>query len=103
MSKYMNINGQTFEVIKPRKYPVSLTNKYYLRGLSDCYEKPSVHKQAIYDEWYEWYRSDIRLSEFGITSYNTFMFTIGCIFTDEETGERGYIKITPAKQVIYMA
>lgn len=103
MEKTMRINGETFEVIRPRKYPVRLSNPHYLRDLYDCYDSPSAAKQSIYNEWYEWYRSDDRLSEFGITSYNTFSFSLGCVFIDDETGVQGYIAITPAHNRIYIA
>ena len=103
MSNYMDINGKKFRVVHPRKYPVSLSNSYFMRGLYDCYDRPSEAKQYIYDKWYEWYRNDPRLTEFGVTSYNTFGFTLGCVFQDDETGERGYIRITPTYNTIYMA
>lgn len=102
MSKYMDINGERFQVIKPRNHKPALANPYFMRDLWDCYERPSGTKEAIYNEWYDWYKTDDRLSEFGVTSYNTFSFTLGCVFDDPETGVAGYISITPAHNRLYI-
>ena len=102
MSKYININGEQFQVIKPRKNKPTLENPYFMRTLLDCYEKPSHRKRGIYNAWYEWYRTDDRLSEFGITSYNTYSFSLRCVFHDEEQNVHGLVSITPANNIIYV-
>ena len=102
MAKFMKINGETFQVIKPRNHKPALNNPYYLRDLWDCYDHPSYSKQVVYNKWYKWCISDDRLSEFGITSYNTFSFVLGCVFNDPETGVAGYISITPAHNRLYI-
>lgn len=102
MSKYMEINGERFQVIKPRNHNPALTNPFYLRDLWGCCKCPSERKLRIYDYWYVWYRSDDRLSEFGITAYTCQSFTIGCVFQDDDTGVAGYISITPKHNRIYI-
>lgn len=101
--KTMEINGNVFEVIKPRKHPVSLTNSHFMRSIYECYDNPSEKKKAIYNKWHRWYLGDWRLSEFGVISYNTFSFSIGCVFNDADTGVRGFIVITPCHNRLYLA
>lgn len=102
MSKFIDINGETFKVIKPRSNKPTLSNPHSMRSLWDVYKNPSETKVAIYKKWCQWFRSDARLSELGVVSYNKFSFTLGCVFEDPDTGVAGYIAITPANNTLYI-
>ncbi len=79
--KTIEICGETFEVIKPRK-PISDFSVYTrYRTLNDYYQKPSQSKISIYNEWCEWlnevFNSDNGyVTNFGVSSANTFQFTL---------------------------
>ena len=79
--KTIDICGTRFEVIKPRE-PISdfsVSTRY--RTLDHYYEKPSHSKISIYNKWREWL-SDVLNSDngyvtnFGVSSANTFQFTL---------------------------
>ena len=96
-SKYMNINGEAFEVIHPRKYDpraaVEAVKDCAGRELSYYYDRPSVHKQEVFNEWREWYATAENVFCFGVCSANTFNFSISALLTDS-TGVIGVITIT---------
>ena len=79
--KNINICGTTFEVIKTRKPISDFSVSTRCRTLNHYYEKPSQSKISIYNEWCDWVR-DVNNSEFGyvtnfgVSSANTFQFTI---------------------------
>lgn len=104
MTKYTEINGEQFEVIRSKK-----TDDFFhwhisheiAHTLEECYSRPSDAKRAIFEEWREWaVDSWPVVYQFGITSYNTFMFTLGALY-DGELGD-GYIQITPAHNRLYL-
>lgn len=79
MKKYLQLNNEDF-VIKEAKgklYP----NKQ-VRLLSECYAKPSIIKQAIYNSWVKWVNevnfNDDKyiLKHITIESYNCMIFTL---------------------------
>ena len=96
-AKTMTINGETFEVIRPRKYDprvaVEAVKDCAGRDLSYYYDRPSTNKQAIFDEWQEWYATAENVFYFGVCSANTFNFSISALLTDS-TGVIGVITIT---------
>lgn len=88
MKKYIELNNETFEV---KKVKGKLHPNTYIRGLGDCYAKPSSIKQEIYNDWRKWYfdtnmnLSFYRLRHFTINSYNVNMFTLSIDVYDLET------------------
>lgn len=79
MKRYIQPNNEDF-VIKQAK-GILHPNKQ-VRLLSDCYAKPSLVKQAIFDSWVEWVKQVNRgnekyiLKHLTIESYNCMIFTL---------------------------
>lgn len=79
MKRYIKLNNEDF-VIKQAK-GILHPNKQ-VRLLSDCYAKPSLIKQAIFDSWVEWAKQVNRdnekyiLKHLSIESYNFMIFTL---------------------------
>ena len=48
-------------------------------SLDSCYNKPSVTKKEIWEEWKELVSTDVNARRFGIVSYNCHFFTLGWI------------------------
>lgn len=96
-TKTMTINGIEFEVIRPRKYDpraaVEAVKDCAGRDLSYYYDRPSIYKQDVYEEWSEWYATAENVFYFGICSANTCQFSISALLTDS-TGVIGVITIT---------
>lgn len=100
MKRFIELNNQIFEMkeVKGNLYP----NKQR-RTLSECYVKPSIVKQAIYDSWLDWVQqvnmnTDYILKHFTIESYNCMLFSLSIdvyIPSDELIGK---IYITKTRQ-----
>lgn len=79
MKRYIQLNNEDF-VIKQAK-GILHPNKQ-VRLLSDCYAKPSLAKQAIFDSWVEWVKQvnidNVKyiLKHLTIESYNCMIFTL---------------------------
>lgn len=79
MKRYIQLNNEDF-VIKEAKG--ILHPNQQVRLLSDCYAKPSLVKQAIFDSWVEWVKqvnmNDEKyiLKHLTINSYNSMVFTL---------------------------
>ena len=79
MKRYIQLNNEDF-VLKQAK-GILHPNKQ-VRLLSDCYAKPSLVKQAIFDSWVEWVRQvnlgneKYILKHLTIESYNCMIFTL---------------------------
>lgn len=79
MKHYIQLNNEDF-VLKQAK-GILHPNKH-VRLLSDCYMKPSLVKQAIFDSWVEWVKQvnidneKYILKHLTIESYNPTMFTL---------------------------
>lgn len=62
-----------------------------LRGIGDCYNKPSKAKYEIYHSWLKWYKVTnmndpfYMLRHFTINSYNCMMFTLSIDVYDMAT------------------
>ena len=101
----MVINGETFEVIRPRKYDpraaVEAVKDCAGRGLSYYYGRHSNRKQHIFDEWREWYATAENVFYFGVCSANTFNFSISALLADD-TGITGVITITRDHNRVHM-
>ena len=102
----MTINGETFEVIKPRKFDVRKAIERLSRNtrkdLYAHYEKPSKKKIEIWHNWLDW-ALETPVDCFNVTSANTQQFTIEGVLYDEETGEDiGLICITKSHNRLYL-
>lgn len=90
MKQYIKLNNETFEV---KKVKGELYTAKELRGLGDCYNKPSNTKHYIYNRWLKWYKvtnmneSFIMLRHFTIYSYNCMMFTLSIDVYDYATNK----------------
>ena len=101
MKHYIELNNETFEVKQAKG---DLHPNKQERFLSDCYAKPSLVKQAIFDSWCDWvnevnYNDDkYILTHLTIESFNCMMFTLS-IDVYNPTGELvGKIYITKTRQ-----
>ena len=104
MSKFIDINGKTFELINTKK-EVDLRHHDYLgrRTLFDFYDKPSEAKQAIWDEWLTWEHETPCVYDMRVTAASCYMFTLGAYFVDVKTDEIiGYFTITREHNRLYM-
>lgn len=79
MERYIQLNNEEF-VIKQAK-EILYPNKQ-VRLLSDCYAKPSLVKQAIFDSWVEWVKQvnldneKYILKHLTVESYNCMIFSL---------------------------
>lgn len=107
MTKQVNISGEWFDVVKPRKHNVSFAvpSNYDYLDIYDAYAKPSTYKVEIWDYWQK-FTGDNNY-HFGIpfiSSRNCFAFTVTFNVYDAKTLEwLGVARITKDKQVIYLA
>lgn len=104
MTKFMEINGEMFEVIKSKYTPELIERhwKYYSgRTLDHYYQKPSAIKKAIFEEWRDW-SSDPCVWAFEVISGSHFFFSLGAILKNEHGYDIGYIKITKAHNYLYV-
>lgn len=82
MKKYTEVNGRIFEV----KKSIEKTDRTRERkDLHECYKRPSDIKDRIFWEWKHYVLASFEnVSNFGIESYNGFMFTLGWTTPDGE-------------------
>lgn len=106
MKKYLQLNNENF-VIKEVKG--ELHSNEQVRLLSDCYAKPSVIKQAIFDSWVEWVKQvnldspKYILKHLTIESYNCMMFTLSIDVYNLTGYLVGKIYITKTRQEFWIA
>lgn len=102
MKQYIKLNNETFEVrkVKGELYPIR-----EVRGLGDCYNKPSEAKYNIYNSWLKWYSTantnelNYTFRHFTINSYNCMMFTLLIDVYDFSTDKFiGQLYITKTRQ-----
>lgn len=100
MKKYIELNNETFEIIKAKYelYPIK-----EVRTLTDCYARPSEAKKEIYKHWFNWYlsveSSKYQIVKMTIQSYNVNMFTIRMDVFDAKTHEFiGWLYISKTRQ-----
>lgn len=68
------------------------------RNLYECYDRPSNTKREIFNDWWAWSKRN-NVKDFGIYTYNGFMFTLtGRI---EIEGQEYAIYITKTRQELY--
>lgn len=96
MTKTMKINGENFKIMKPISSFSLYTGQF--KDITECYNRPSQIKQAIFDDWVQW-SCEAECEEFGIVGYNGFMFTLGGLIV--LSGKMYYIYITKTRQEIY--
>lgn len=106
MTKYMEINGVEFQVVKSKYTAMCISNLLAdknLKTLDECYQHCSEAKKAIYEEWMDWSVKSFDVRPFGIRSYNVFCFTLSGLLHDSETDEViGLIEITSTRNTVYM-
>ena len=73
---------------KKAEYYYKLLQKYHDRSIYDCYENPSITKINTYYNLLEDYYNDYDVIAYGITSYNTFQFTLTILLRDKTTKEK---------------
>ena len=101
MERYIQLNNEDF-VIKQAK-GILVPNKQ-VRLLSDCYEKPSLVKQAIFDRWLEWVKQvnfdneNYIFKHLTIESYNCMIFTLSIDVYNLTSQLVGKLYITKTRQ-----
>lgn len=102
MKQYIKLNNEVFEV---KKVKGELYSSKEVRRLDDCYSKPSIIKQHIYNDWLKWYKVTnmnepfYNLRHFTINSYNSMMFTLAIDLYDRTTNNFiGKLYITKTRQ-----
>lgn len=102
MKQYIKLYNETFEV---RKAKGELHPIKEVRGIGDCYDKPSKAKYEIYNSWLKWYKVTnmnepfYMLRHFTINSYNCMMFTLSIDVYDMTTDKFiGQLYITKTRQ-----
>lgn len=104
MKQYIKLNNETFEVkkAKGKLYPLRL------RGLLDCYNKPSNLKISIYNYWVNWLMelnyisNDTHFNPMSVLSYNAKVFTLGCDVYNNENKLIGHLYITKTRQEFWI-
>lgn len=92
----ITIGTVTFEL---QKRPVENVHRISNRTLYDCYGKPSDKKEAIWNDWHNYFTETLHTYDFGIASYSCNFFTIEAMFVHE--GVRYYARITPSHNYLY--
>lgn len=105
MSKYINIGGELFEVIKPRKREVEKQHRgqWDYANIWQAYEKPSAAKVAIWEYWYNFFGDEThRFGNPFISGRNCFSFTVVCNVYDENSDFIGVARITRGHNRLYL-
>ena len=92
----IEINGVNFII---ENTTVLDDNRRYFRTLYECYERPSKYKEAIYDDWCNYFAGLGCILECGIVSYNCMQFTFGAYFT--YNAQKYYAYITKSYNRLY--
>lgn len=104
--KTITLNGVEFEV--SRKALDIEPIRYMGRNLDGCYERPSVKKRRIWNEWVNYFYEltnpshsiSLSMAHPFVNSYNVNVFTIGCNFN--LNGVNYSAKITPRHNYIWI-
>lgn len=91
------LNGKSFEL--DHKIAGAIFVTMTIRGVDDCYGRPSDTKRRIWSDWADWFMSHDGICT--VHSYNSNFFTISGIVTDIETSKRYECYITPAHNYCY--
>ena len=93
--KTEKIYGETFEIIKPRKYPVKEfvpDFRWHTTNIYNAYERPSIYKVQIWEYWKNFGIPEVETERYYIgipviTSHNCFRFTVTFNVYARETRE----------------
>lgn len=106
--KTVTLNGELFEVVDSRKYPVTVDRvnnymeRYTGKDLYSFYDRPSHIKQSIYDAWLSWCRtSGGNASYMQVSSANCMQFSIDAIWCDDNEYIKYMLHITKAHNYAY--
>lgn len=105
MKKYLQLNNEEFVIKEAKGF---LRPNKEVRLLSDCYVKPSLVKQAIYDSWRDWVEevnldeNEYILKHLTIEGYNSMIFTLSIDVYNLYTQLIGKIYITKTRQEIWL-
>lgn len=92
MKKYKEVNGKRFEI----KKSIDRERRLPRHTLKACYARPSEIKQEIFEDWERFVINNFdEFWNFGIESYNGFMFTLGW------TTPEGEFYVTKTRQEFY--
>jgi hypothetical protein len=101
IKRYIQLNNEDFVIKEAKGILYSIE---HVRLLSDCYAKPSLVKQAIFDSWAEWVKQvnidneKYILKHLTIESYNCMMFTLSIDVYNLTSRLVGKIYITKTRQ-----
>ena len=97
--KTIKINGRTFELITAPKKVEEIKQRTYCGTPNLWYDRPSATKMKIYHNWREYFNETATgHCSHGVSSANTFNFTIVCDIRIDNINYRMYI--TPAHNYI---
>lgn len=83
MKEFKIVNGVRFEIMKPLEGESRRIRTRH--DLSSCYDRPSDAKKRIFEYWESFVINNFKyFCDFGIESYNGFMFTLGWTAIDGE-------------------
>lgn len=106
MKQHIQLNNEDFviKLVKNKLYP-----NEQVRTLSDCYAKPSMVKQAIFDGWVAWkeqvnkYNGKYILKHLTVGSYNDMIFTLSIDVYNITQQFVGKIYISKTRQEFWLA
>lgn len=79
--EFKKVNDVTFEIMKP----IETIRRSSRHTLTYCYDHPSEIKREIFEDWERFVRNNFEVFwNFGIETYNVFMFTLGWTTPDGE-------------------
>ena len=99
--KTIEINGETFEVIRSWKYDFARKFKFTGYGLSHFYQKPSQVKKDIYEYWRKWACNADNVHYLQVRTANGRFFTLEAVYMDD-VQVYGYIEITKNHNRLYV-
>lgn len=92
MKKYIEIDGMLFQIMKS----IDSERRSSRHTLKECYDCSSEIKQKIFEDWERFVINNFDdFWNFGIESYNGFMFTLGW------TTPKGEYYVTKTRQEFY--
>lgn len=97
MTRTLEINNVTYEVLRPVNMETVRQTKHY-NSIYHAYNRPSATKVSIWEQWLRRFR-EFDFSNVWVRSRNGFCFTIGAYV--EHEGKRYFISITPKHNYIH--
>lgn len=95
--KTIMINGVIFE-LRDKEILLPIVERYPHRTIWDCYVKPSTTKVSTYERWLR-YATEVDAQGFTISSYNSYIFTLG--FHLKHDGITYHAHITKSHNYLY--